>query len=91
MGKKPRKIRTEFRKNREVRTRDHGLTRQFEAHGFANSDAAQSERVSGKGDLTRQRTVMAEMVEGDDKATLIRDVDETQCLAGRVLSIRGLQ
>ena len=90
MGKKPHKIRTEFRKNREVRTRDHGLTRQFEEHGFESSDAAQSERVSGKGDLTRQRTVMAEMVEGDDGATLIRDVDETQCLAGRVLSIRGL-
>ncbi len=90
MGKKPRKIRTEFRKNREVRTRDRGLTRQFEEHGFAASDAVSSERVSGKGELTRQRTVIGDVVAGDDGDSIVRQVDESQCLAGRVLSIRGL-
>lgn len=90
MGKKPRKIRTEFRKNREVRTRDNDITRQFDEHGDRGSDAAHSERISGKGELTRQRTVVADVVEGADGETLVPEVDESQCLAGRVLSIRGL-
>lgn len=90
--KPPRKIRTEFRKNREVRTRGGDMTRDFAEHGFENDDdVAQSERVSGKGDLTRQRTVMAaDVVDGEDGPVIVPDVDESQCLPGRVLAIRGL-
>ncbi len=84
--KKQRKIRTEFRKNREVRTRDGDLTRDYQEHGFQDDESAQSERVSGKGELTRQRTIVVEEEDG----TIAPQVDEETCLPGRVLSIRGL-
>lgn len=89
--KKNRKVRTEFRKNREVRTREGDLTRDYEEHGFTDDESAQSERISGKGDLTRQRTVIAsDVVEGESGQVIVRHVDESECLPGRVLSIRGL-
>ncbi|MCA9270083.1 MAG: ribosome small subunit-dependent GTPase A [Planctomycetales bacterium] len=93
MGKKPkpRKIRTEFRKNREVRVRDRDLTRDIAEDASAHEDAALSERVSGKGALTRQRTVVAaDVVEDESGQTIVPDVDLDQCRRGRVLSIRGL-
>lgn len=88
---KPKKIRTEFRKNREVRARGRDLTREYEQHGFEDDETAQSERVSGKGDLTRQRTVVAaDVVDDGSGQMVVPQVDESQCLAGRVLSVRGL-
>lgn len=46
--------------------------------------------MSGKGELTRKRTVRAtETGEGADK-TLVLEVDEAACLRGRVLCVRGL-
>ena len=62
MAKKKRKVRTDFRKNRVSRARKDDWTSQFHKHAFAETDTLKDERVSGKGDLTRQRTVM---VEGD--------------------------
>jgi ribosome biogenesis GTPase len=86
-----RKIRTEFRKNREVRTRDRGLTKEFQEHGFEEKDTLSGERVSGKGELTRQRTVVAaENIESDSGGLIVPEVDLTECHPGRVLSIRGL-
>ena len=63
-GKKKRKIRTEFRKNREVRVRRGDLTKDFQDHGFEQDDSAQTERVSGKGSLSRKRTVVGEQLDG---------------------------
>jgi len=54
---KPRKIRVDFRKNRSVRRRDGDLTRSLGDDPDALADMASRERVSGKGDLTRKRTV----------------------------------
>ena len=54
---KERKIRADFRKNRNVRARRSDWTRQFDKHGFQEETPPQSERVSGKGELTRRRTV----------------------------------
>jgi len=91
MAKKRRKIRTEFRKNRETRTRKKNLTREYKEHGFQEDELCQSERISGKGDLTRQRTVMAaDVVEDESGQMIVPEVDESECLPGRVLSIRGL-
>ena len=60
MSKKKRKVRTEFRKNRSQKTRGTNWTREFDEHGFQEKDPLQGERVSGKGDLTRHRTVLGE-------------------------------
>ncbi len=57
MGKKQKKIRALFRKNRGVRARRTDWTRQFDQHGFAEQAPDQQERISGKGELTRKRTV----------------------------------
>ncbi len=92
MNKKNRKIRAEFRKNYNSRTRDGDLTRDFSREDVERQEhAPQSERVSGKGSLTRKRTVIgAEFVEGDSGFAVHLDVDTSVCLPGRVLSAHGL-
>ncbi len=59
MGKKKRpKQRTDFRKNTQGRVRHGDLTREFQSGDEDRlADINQGERVSGKGDLTRKRTV----------------------------------
>jgi len=89
-GKKKRKIRTEFRKNREVRVRRGDLTKDFQDHGFEQDDSAQTERVSGKGSLSRKRTVVGEQLEGEAGLNVLPEVDESTCLLGTVLSVGGL-
>lgn len=91
MGKK-KKIRAEFRKNRGVRTRPTDWTRQYRQHGFENEAPAQGERVSGKGDLVRRRTVCGEQVDGQQEPgfEVHLDVDADVCRRGRVLSAFGL-
>ena len=89
--KSKKKIRTEFRKNRGVRTRTSDWTRQFESHGFEDDKTVRGERISGKGDLTRRRTVVGEEVDDEETGmTVLPDVDLSICLRGRVLSVHGL-
>ena len=89
--KKHGKIRAQFRKNRGDRTRPTDWTRQFEEHGFENKDPVQDERISGKGELTRQRTVMGTEVDSEEPGLGIHlEVDEKVCRPGRVLSVHGL-
>jgi ribosome biogenesis GTPase len=73
-----RKIRVSFRKNRTTRARKNDWTTAREDDA---ADAVSSERLSGKGDLTRRRTVVTSAANADG----LRDVDLSQCLAGRVL------
>ncbi len=91
MGKK-KKIRAEFRKNRSGRTRTTDWTRQYRQHGFENEAPLQGERVSGKGDLVRRRTICGEQVEtGEEPGFDVHlDVDAKVCRPGRVLSVFGL-
>jgi ribosome biogenesis GTPase len=88
MAKKKKHFRAEFRKNRTPRTRLSDWTRKFQANAESPEDAAQSERVSGKGELTRRRTVRGSQAEEGVDAVL--DVDQHDCLRGRVLSVHGL-
>lgn len=88
MAKKKRKLRTDFRKNRVPRARKDDWTSQFRQHAFADKDTARDERVSGKGELTRQRTVVVE--EDDERRDAALEVDAARCLAGRVLKVHGL-
>jgi ribosome biogenesis GTPase len=91
MGKK-KKIRAEFRKNRSGRTRTTDWTRQYRQHGFENEAPLQGERVSGKGDLVRHRTICGEQVETHEEPgfDVHLDVDANICRQGRVLSVFGL-
>ena len=89
--KKKGKIRTEFRKNREVRVRKGDLTRGFN-DGDQFDDARKTERVSGKGSLSRKRTIVG-VNDGDEETGLLimPEIDEEKCLRGTVLSVGGLR
>ncbi len=92
MSKKKRKVRTEFRKNRSQKARGTNWTREFDEHGFAEKDPLQGERVSGKGELTRHRTVKGEEIATGDEPHLgiHLEIDESVCRSGRVISVHGL-
>lgn len=90
MSKRPRKIRAEFRKNRGGKSRQSDLTRDYRAADEQTLDAEQRERVSGKGERTRKRTIMGEAAADDSGFAVQLDVDLAQCLPGRVLSVHGL-
>jgi ribosome biogenesis GTPase len=90
MAKKKRaKQRTSFRKNYQGRVRQGDLTRDFNAGDEdALADIPQAERVSGKGELTRKRTVA-----GIDQAASAEtaEPDDACLLSGRVMSVHGLK
>ncbi len=89
MARKKKKLRTSFRKNREVRTRENDLTKQYGED--AVEDHATGERISGKGKLTRKRTVAgAEIVEDEAGTYVLPEIDASVCRAGRVLRVQGL-
>lgn len=89
---KKKKVRVDFRKNRVVRTRQTDLTRKFAQDAEAHDAQLREERISGKGELTRRRTVLTDDSQaGDAPNTTVRfEVDESACLVGRVLAVRGL-
>jgi ribosome biogenesis GTPase len=89
---KKKKIRADFRKNRSVRARTADWTRQFGAGKFSDDKTIYSERISGKGELTRRRTVLSEnaRLKGETDDDLKLAVDHTLCRPGRVLSVHGL-
>jgi ribosome biogenesis GTPase / thiamine phosphate phosphatase len=85
-----KKIRADFRKQHQGRKRDKDLTRKVYQDADATDKLDSSERVSGKGDLTRKRTIVG--VETNREAagySVLRDVDGAS-LRGRVLSVHGL-
>jgi ribosome biogenesis GTPase / thiamine phosphate phosphatase len=86
---KRNKIRTEFRKKHESRVRPTDLTRDFQRDDTTLDDVLQNERVSGKGSLTRKRTIVGQQTGDESGVSVARDVAE-DCLPGRVLSAHGL-
>ncbi len=91
---KDRKVRADFRKNRSTRTRRTNWTQQFGRSDLEDDRIVQGERISGKGELSRRRTVRvsdaAPEQADESKAGLQLEVDEDACLRGRVLSVHGL-
>lgn len=84
MGKKKSKKRTDFRKRHQGRVRGGDFTRQYKTGDEDKlADMEHGERVSGKGDLTRKRTVNAE------PATTASG--EAPLLNGCVISVHGLK
>ncbi len=91
MAKKKRKVRADFRKNRSVRTRQNDLTRNFASDNQAVEDLESSQSVTGKGDLTRKRTLAGAIISTDASGTIVLpDIDKTICRLGRVLRVQGL-
>jgi ribosome biogenesis GTPase len=88
---KKRKVRTDFRKNRGVRTRPADLTRAFDPVSFDPDEQEREERI-GRTELNRRRTVMvdASPAEGDEAGEVRPNVDQTVCRPGRVLRVMGL-
>jgi len=87
MAKKKRsKQRTDFRKKHQERVRRGDLTRDFHS-GDADrlADVSQGERVSGKGELTRKRTVSGLPDESADPSLA------DNLISGRVISVHGLK
>ena len=86
------KHRVAFKKNREKRARQNDLTREVFKEDLletGETDALVSgERLSGKGDLTRYRTIVGE--ESEDGDEFLREIDKEHCLTGRVVAAAGL-
>ena len=93
-NKQSKKVRVQFRKNRAEKTRVTDWTRKFGQHGFEDVAPEQGERISGKGETTRHRTVIGEVHDAEDidgqGFEVLPDVDLTKCRAGRVLRVFGL-
>ena len=89
--KRNRKLRADFRKHHDERTRPGDLTRRLREGLEEAEDLPLVERVSGKGELTRKRTIRTQEPSGDeDRAAPLLEVDESRCLRGRVLAVHGL-
>ncbi|MEX0587059.1 MAG: ribosome small subunit-dependent GTPase A, partial [Pirellulales bacterium] len=78
-----RKIRVAFSKNRKNRARAQDLTRDVLRDQEQVEDASTSERISGKGALTRRRTIIAAESAATGAAQI--EVDEDACIKARVL------
>ena len=83
---KPRKQRVELRKNRGVRRRGGDLTRALGGDPDVVADAAASERLSGKGELTRKRTVTDRSADASAAGWATAG-----SWRGRVLQVHGLE
>lgn len=84
MSKKKRKVRVSLQKNRTKKRRQGDLTRLYREDQQAAENVAREERVRGKGEATRKRTIQVDE-DGDMPA-----VPDSDCLRGRVLMVQGL-
>ena len=86
-GNRGQKVRVDIRRNKQVRAREQNLTHDMLSDEVAAEDARSGERLSGKGTLSRRRTIMEAEV-GDEQ--LLRNVAVDGCQFGRVTSFIGL-
>ncbi len=86
------KIRAQFRKRQNTRVRKRDFTREFADDADAVDNTVANERLSGKGALSRKRTVAGSTQEDDQETgfEVSLDVDSANTRAGRVLSVHGL-
>lgn len=84
--KSSKKIRIDFRKNRQNTRRQNDFTRMAHSDESGIEHLERGQRVSGKGELSRRRTVLGET--GEDNSIILH-VDEAACLKGRVLAAIG--
>ncbi|MBU6174606.1 MAG: ribosome small subunit-dependent GTPase A [Planctomycetes bacterium] len=89
--KKNNKIRIEFRKKHQSQVRNADLTGEY-ATNREEIDTVASSRVSGKGDLTRHRTVKGTLNDSDDETLGSVDLEiNRSTISGLVLKMHGLE
>ncbi len=85
------KVRASFRKRQNTRVRKTDYTREFADDAQKLENEQTGERVSGKGALTRKRTIIGSNADTPDAGFEVElDVSETGSLSGRVLRVHGL-
>jgi len=89
---KKKKIRADFRKHHESRQRrqQRALTRDVQEGRLEEDKILKEERVSGKGELTRKRTIVGEESDPTSSGVDVQRDVEAGVLRGRVLSVHGL-
>jgi ribosome biogenesis GTPase len=94
VNKAQKKVRVEFRSNRNGRTRNSDLTRQFIEHGFEDEKGINAERIGGKGEMSRRRTVVGELLKKDNSGNhgfeVLPEVNVNTVIAGRVIRVNGV-
>jgi ribosome biogenesis GTPase len=89
--KKPNKIRIEFRKGHQGQPRRGDLTKDY-GESRDEIDTIGSERVSGKGDLTRRRTVRGITLNQSGDASQSIELQGTEgTVMGTILRVHGLE
>ena len=88
---KPRKFRVDLRKNRSSRCRSGNPTRSIDAFPESTADMAASERISGKGDLTRKRTVILQQPSAERTDGFGFQPFTAETWRGQVLLVYGLE
>lgn len=85
-------VRFEFRKGHQSQPRERGLTEEF-AKSNEDIDTQRSQRVSGKGELTRRRTIKGNTTnpQGKDAFDSLQLDTLDSCVLGRVLRVHGLE
>ena len=85
------KIRASFRKRQNTRVRKTDFTKDFKDDAEALENSVSGERLSGKGKLSRKRTVIGTTSEQSQSGFEVNlDVDSKRSRPGRVLSVHGL-
>jgi ribosome biogenesis GTPase / thiamine phosphate phosphatase len=85
-----RKIRADFRKKHQERARRKDLTREFQRDENLEDRIVKSERVSGKGELTRKRTVVGQEAEKEQGGFAVLPAVDPSMQRGTVLEMYGL-
>lgn len=85
------KIRAQFRKRQNTRVRKTDFTKDFKDDAEAMENSISGERLSGKGDLSRKRTVIGTNSEQSESGFEVNlEIDSENARSGRVLSVHGL-
>ncbi|HUE71309.1 MAG TPA: ribosome small subunit-dependent GTPase A [Pirellulaceae bacterium] len=85
-----RKIRADFRKKHQGRARQRDLTREFHRDEDVGDRIAKSERVSGKGDLTRKRTIIGHDADEGQGGSFAVPALPAGMKRGTILAMHGL-
>jgi len=88
VAKKRKKIRIPLRKNIQRKSRQKDFTRTHHDDHQATEDLSSGERISGKGQLSRHRTVIGDVC--DDSHDFVRDIDVSKCRQGFIIQAIGL-
>lgn len=85
------KYRAEFRKGYDERHRETDLTRSYRSDELAEEEWTTDERIATRGEHVRKRTIIGTPAEEPESGLPVHlEVDESQCLRGRVLSVHGV-